>query len=183
MLIAPYLVASFLWAGCNRSSASKSTPNPTLTVEELLANPQSHSHTMVKVSGCYVMILEVSVLHSCGREFLDRPFGQLIWVESAEDVEAIEQVRERAQVRTMEKLRKNPAAGKFLFAYDKGRDSRAWQKLEPSTSNPSGVVLLGQFETEAQVPEPMRFGFGHLGAYTHELILVDVLRSETPPKR
>ncbi len=146
--------------------------NPTLTIEELLADPQSHSHTMVRVSGCYVTMFEMSELSPCGEIFhIGKPFvkdegDQHIWVGSARDFELLEKIRQREKLRTV----------KLLFAYDKGRDSRAWQKLEASTS--SEVVLLGQFETKAQ-----GFGFGHQGAYAHELILVDVMNGETIPKR
>jgi hypothetical protein len=146
------------------------------SVEELLANPQSFAHTIVKINGCYVSMFEVSVLQSCDKPYIQPP-GQRIWVESAETAKFIEEIRER------EKVRKNYSAVKLLFVYDKGRESRAWQKLEASESKPSGIELLGQFETEAQVAEPMKLGFGHLGSYTHELILVDVLSSETPPKQ
>jgi len=41
------------------------------------------------------------------------------------------------------------------------------------------VVLLGQFETVAQqFPLETQSGFGHLGAYSHELILADVLSNK-----
>jgi len=41
------------------------------------------------------------------------------------------------------------------------------------------VVLLGQFETVArQVPLETSTGFGHLGAYSHELILADIVSAK-----
>lgn len=41
------------------------------------------------------------------------------------------------------------------------------------------VMLLGQFEVVAQqVPRMTQSGFGHLGAYSHQLILANVLSSK-----
>jgi len=55
------------------------------------------------------------------------------------------------------------------FQFDRARNSRAWKKLNASLeiNITSEIVLLGQFETGS--------GFGHMSAYPHELILVDVL--------
>ena len=56
------------------------------------------------------------------------------------------------------------------------------EKLKPSPDLEQAVlevVLLGQFETvEQQVVPETQSGFGHLGAYSHELILADVVINE-----
>jgi len=183
ILIVSCLVASFVWAGCSRPSAPKNTPIPTLTVEELLANPQSHSHTMVKVSGCFVAGFEKVVLQSCS----SKNQAQQIWVEDAGFLEEMKKGSLPGMPEPTPRELKSPAAKKVLFAYDEGRNSRAWQKLAASMSQDqmvSDVVLLGQFETIApRDPVPMYLGFGHLGAYAHELILVDVLSSQTSSSR
>jgi hypothetical protein len=178
ILIVSCLVASFVWAGCNRSSGPKSLPIPSFTVEELLANPQGHSHTMVKVSGCFVTGFEKVALQSCS----SKGHLQQIWVEDARFAEEWKKLALPSMPDTTPEKLQNRAAERELFAYDEGRNARAWQKLEASTSQDQmilEVVLLGQFETIApRVPEPMYLGFGHLNAYTHELILVDVLSSQ-----
>ena len=44
-----------LLGGCKQAVPPKIDTAPTISVEELLANPQSHAHSMVKVSGCFVL--------------------------------------------------------------------------------------------------------------------------------
>ena len=72
-----------------------------------------------------------------------------------------------------------PAIKKELFNYDERRNAETWKKLKPSPDREQAVlevVLLGQFETVAQqFPLETQSGFGHLCAYSHELILADVL--------
>ena len=164
-----YLVAFFAYAGsCNQPStlkplAASNAPVDAMSakplkdvysIEELLENPQNFAHTMVTVSGCFVRNFEVEVLQPCGGK-LTR--GKLIWVEDAGNVAML--------------FRYFPGSGPkgaLLFTYDEARDSRAWHKLPRGYSiDGSEVVLFGQFETTG--------GFGHLGAYANELILVDVL--------
>jgi hypothetical protein len=41
--------------GCKQAVPPKIETAPTISVEVLLANPQSHAHSMVKVSGCFVL--------------------------------------------------------------------------------------------------------------------------------
>jgi hypothetical protein len=58
-------------------------------------------------------------------------------------------------------------------------DTEAWKELKPSSDREQTVLeveLLGQFETAA-VPLMGQSAFGHLGGYSHELILADVLSS------
>lgn len=135
-------------------------------MEELVANPQNFAHTMITVRGCFVRNLELEVLEPCGGGLTRK---KLIWVEDAGTVAMM--------------LRGGPEfigytpKGGLLFAYDQARDSRAWQKLPRGYSIVgSEVVLLGQFETGA-------FGYGHLGAYSNELILVDVLSNKPTTTR
>ena len=174
------LVAFSAYAGsCNQPSTPKPLPasnapvaatsakplKDAYSVEELLANPQNFAHTMVTVSGCFVRGFEMEVLEPCGGE-LTR--GKLIWVESAEF----------ASMMLLDFPEFAPKGG-LLFTYNEARDSRAWDKLPRGFSiDGSDVVLFGQFETGAG-------GFGHLGAYSNELILADVLSNKTtttPPK-
>src|ERR1700730_1497825 len=98
-------VATASWGGCNRSV-------PNLAVEELLANPQSHSHTMVKVRGCFVLELEKSVLWPCKGQNQ----GQSIWIDDA---------MSNKPGFWGPTNRKDPAPIKLLFEYDEGRDKRA----------------------------------------------------------
>jgi hypothetical protein len=75
---------------------------------------------------------------------------------------------------------KRPANGKLLFEYDEKCNLQAWDKLDSVDQTASQVLLLGQFKTiSPQVPVTMESGFGHLNAYEHELILVDVLDAES----
>lgn len=184
ILTVPCLTVFLSVAGCNRSSTPQIAPIPSLTVEELLANPQSHSHTLVKVTGCFVTGMETTVLRPCStKDPADR-----IWVENAGMFE-FEKLRLPEvpaaippELRSSALESKRSSKGTDLFQYDAERSARAWQKLESlSGSGPTAprVVLLGQFETNApRSPGEMESGFGHLGACAHELILVDVLDSK-----
>jgi hypothetical protein len=49
----------FLLGGCKQIVPPKIETAPTLSVEELLANPQSHAHTMVKVADVSCLALRV----------------------------------------------------------------------------------------------------------------------------
>jgi hypothetical protein len=162
-------VAAASWGGCSRSI-------PILTVEELLANPQDHSHTMVKVRGCFVSEFEKAVLQPCESQNQ----GQNIWVEEAMFYEQINELgRNHPEF-------KGPAPVKLLFEYDKGREKRAWKALTDSLGQKqrtSEIILLGQFETIAPHAPRANEGFGHLDAYPHELILVDVLSRKSNTTR
>jgi hypothetical protein len=78
---------------------------------------------------------------------------------------------------------KKPATKKELFTYEEKRNSESWKKLTPSSDSEQTVLevlLLGQFETRArQVAPGTQSGFGHLGAYSQELILADVLSNKS----
>ncbi|GAC1671114.1 MAG: hypothetical protein PVS2B2_02250 [Candidatus Acidiferrum sp.] len=166
---------STLVESCNQSSLPKTLPVPSVpapalstkplkdvySVEELLANPQKFAHTMVTVSGCFELNFEMTVLRPC------KPLAEIqIWIEDAK----IFSLLPRSEPDLIPKFG-------LLFAYDEARNSQAWQKL-PSGYGIVGseVVLLGQFETSAN-------GFGHLGAYPNELILVDVLSNKPTTTR
>jgi len=164
-----FCVVAALWEGCNRPASTpavNSTPavDSILTVEELLANPQGHSHAVVEVRGCVLRGFEVLVLHPCGS--LNRT--QTIWLDDAKSEQ------EQTTINRLHPEYKLPPGTKLFFQFDEARNSRAWNKLDASLLDASfkdniasDIVLVGQFETGS--------GFGHLGAYTHELILVDVL--------
>ena len=181
-IVAVLLVLLFTFTGgCNQSSAPKVVPIPSLSVEELLTNPQTYSHTMVKVSGCFYQGFESSVLNSCG----NRNPAQRIWVEDAAlYVESMKSLTSHPGMPDVTPTElKSPAKQKqlFTFPYDEVRNSQAWQKLASSPNQErvaSEVVLMGEFETEASSPERRKFGFGHLGAYAHELILIDVISTK-----
>lgn len=73
---AVFLSGVYLLLGsCKQSVPPKIATVPTLSVEELLANPQSQAHTMVNVSGCFVLGLESVTWHP-DIEALDRSLGQ-----------------------------------------------------------------------------------------------------------
>lgn len=178
-LLTVFLILPSTYAGsCNQSSLPETLPirsihvaapftKDTYSVEELLVNPQSFAHTVVSVSGCYMSGFEMSALTAC-----DSRSG-LIWVEGAGAIEEMKKLRLHLRHQgKLDELMSIETFGKeeLLFAYDERRNSRAWNKLPRSTLR-SEVVLLGQFETS----DYKRSGFGHLGAYPNELILVDVL--------
>jgi hypothetical protein len=172
------LLASVLCAGCTRTVGPKIAPIPTLTVEELLASPRNYSHKLIKVRGCFVSGFEKTVLQPCQSKI----HSDQIWVDNALIYHELS--LPRIPEATPDELKnpelKHPADGKLLFQYDEKRDSRAWDKLGSLDQTAPQVLLLGQFETiSSQVPVTMESGFGHLNAYVHELILVDVLDIET----
>ncbi len=177
------LTAILFVAACNRSPAPQVKPIPSLTVEQLLANPLGYSHTMINVSGCFASGFERSILRSCSTE---NP-TERIWVENAaifEEIPRLPEVPEATppELRSPDTHLKRSTSGTDLFRYDARRNAQAWKKLDAlsdSTEKAPEVVLLGQFETIApRDPSTKGFGFGHLGAYAHELILLDVLDSK-----
>jgi hypothetical protein len=168
-------VAIILWGGCNRPTSthpvdthavdSTHTVDSTLTVEQLLANPQEHSHAVVKVRGCLMRGFEVLVLEPC-----DSPSRkQSIWLDDATMEQELTKIN-----RLHPEYNLHPGA-KLFFQFDEPRNSRAWKKLDASFKDHFGfasdVVLVGQFETGSR--------FGHMGGYMHELILVDVLDNKS----
>jgi hypothetical protein len=146
------------------------------SVEELLVNPQGFAHTLVTVSGCYISRFEMSALTAC-----DGRSGAL-WVEDAGTIEAMKKLR--LYLRHQGKLDELMSMGAFeneelLFAYNERHNSHAWNKLPRGYGIVGApVVLLGQFETSGTA----KGGFGHLGAYSNEFILVDVLGNKPPTK-
>jgi len=80
---------SLLLGGCRQTVPPKIETVSTLSVEELLANPQSHAHTMVKVSGCFVLGLESVTLRPCGPS---HP-ADAIWVEDVRFVQEMEKLQ------------------------------------------------------------------------------------------
>lgn len=117
---------------------------------------------MVKVRGCHWGGFEASVFLTCN----PKNQGRKIWVESATFYKQIGMFPKNN--RLFPERDKNL---KLLFEYDEGSDKRVWEELKASMA--SEVVLVGQFETSRDI------GFGHLGAYDHELILVNVLESKS----
>ena len=94
---------------------------------------------------------------------VSRNWPGTIWVESGEVVRRLE---DRFSNRPMQ----GPEPVHLLFHYDAQKDDAAWRKLISSRS--SQVSILAQFETTGR-PESR---FGHLGSFSHELTIVDVLR-------
>jgi hypothetical protein len=161
---------SLLLGGCKQT-----VPPKIETVEELLANPQGYAHTMVKASGCFVRGLEGMTLRSCGASGM----GKAIWVEDARFVQEKQKHRLPDVPDAIPKGLERPAINRQLFTYDEKHNAEAWKELKPLSDREQTVlqvVLLGQFETAA-VPLMAQSAFGHLGAYSNELILADVLSS------
>ena len=173
-----FLSGIFLLLGdCKPAVPLKIETAPTLSVEELLANPQSHAHTMVKVSGCFVLGLESVTLRPCNASEV----GDAIWIDDIRFVQEVQKHRLPDVPGVTPKGLEKPAIKKDLFTYDQRRNAEAWEKLKASPDPEQTVlevVLLGQFETVARQVAPEKSGFGHLGVYSHELILADVLSNK-----
>ena len=174
-----FLSAIFLFmGGCEKSVTPKSGTTPTLSVEELLANPQSHAHTMVRVSGCFVLGLASVTLHPC----IAGETGDGIWIEDARFVQELRKHELPGVPDVTPKGLEKPAIRRELFTYDDRRNAEAWNKLRPSPGTVQAVLevmLLGQFETGAQQDAPeMQSVSGHLTAQPPVLILADVLSSK-----
>jgi len=166
---------SLLLGGCKQTVPQKIETGPTISVEELLANPQGYAHTMVNASGCFVRGLEGMSLRSCGASGM----GEAIWVEDARFVQEMQKHRLPDVPDAIPKGLEKSAINRELFTYDEKHNAEAWKELKPSSDREQTVLeveLLGQFETAA-VPLMGQSAFGHLGAYSHELILADVLSS------
>jgi hypothetical protein len=94
---------------------------------------------------------------------MTRVGGHVIWVENAELLHSLQQL---PITELPEFLRTS-----LMFQYDEARNRTAWGKLVPPSASSrffSGeVTVTGQFETGYG-------GYGHMGAYSHQLILMDV---------
>jgi hypothetical protein len=125
-----------------------------------------------------VLGLESLRLRPCGAS---KP-GGTIRIEDARFVQEMQKHRLPGVPVPVPKGLEKPANMRELFNYDEKRNAKAWKKLKPSPDREqaiSEVVLLGQFEILAQqFPLETQSGFGHLGAYSHELILADVLSNK-----
>src|SRR5208283_2342819 len=167
-----------LLRGCKQSVSPKIEPAPTLSVEELMANPQIHAHTILKVRGCFVLGLERVTLCPCHSA---KP-EESIWVEDARFVHEMQKHKLPDVPDAIPKGLEKHAIRRELFTYDERRNAEAWEKLKPVPDREQSVLevmLLGQFETVAQQVSPeTQSGFGHLGAYLHELILAEVLSAK-----
>lgn len=166
---------SLLLGGCRQTVPPKTETAPSVSVEELLANPQGYAHTMVRASGCFVRGLESMTLRSCGASGM----GEAIWVEDAQFVQEMQKHRLPDVPDAIPKGLERPAINRQLFTCDEEHNAEAWKELKPSLDREQTVLeveLLGQFETAA-VPLMAQSAFGHLGGYSHELILADVLSS------
>jgi hypothetical protein len=131
-------------------------------VEQIFANPQEFAHRIVTIPGQYKSGFEISSLITCANGHTVE-----LWVENASVV------RDNAMINEQLQLRERWYSPILSFKFDQQRNDTAWGNLE-SQGNCSDVTLVGQFETG----EPKPGGFGHLGAYSHELILLDVLSSK-----
>jgi len=137
-------------------------PNSEITVEQILANPQAYSHRVVKVRGCYLSGFELSTFVPC--DAITASFPGKIWLESGETVR-----RQEEYFRSRNPPMPGPEPVHLLVHYDAQKDDAAWRKLDYAGGSP--VLILAQFETTGRTQRR----FGHLGGFSHELILVDVL--------
>jgi hypothetical protein len=164
-------VVTILWGGCNRPTSTQAVDSThdvdsALTVEQLLANPRGHTHAVVKVRGCLYRGFEILVLFPC----CSQSRTESIWLEDAETEHAF------TTFNRLHPEHKVLPVTELYFQFDEARNARAWKKLNASLKDniATDVVLVGQFETG-------RSGYGHMGGYMHELILVDVLDNKSNP--
>jgi hypothetical protein len=164
---------SLLLAACKQTVPPKMESAPTVSVDELLANPQSYAHTMVKASGCFVRGLEGMTLRPCGATEMD----EAIWIEDVRTVQEMQKHRLPDVPAAIPKGLERRPIKRQLLTYDEKHNAEVWKELKPSSDREQAVLaveLLGQFETAA-VPLLGQSAFGHRGAYSHELILAEVL--------
>jgi hypothetical protein len=150
-------------AGQNSRVIENRELSPVLSIEELLANRRSYAHTLVTVRGCYINGEELSALTKCSPEDQSAQRNEIIWVEQASDYEIPSAIRAKLPLSYL-------SDPQLVFNYRAAKDLQPWKRLRIGE-----VVLFGQFETTDWRDEPTEGGFGHVGAYSHQLILVDVL--------
>lgn len=128
-------------------------------VDQIFANAQAFVHRIATIRGRYFSGFEISSLVTCANGHWVE-----LWVESSSSVVATAKLNEHLPSRERQD---SPI---LRFKFDEQKNAAAWRKLE-SQAHCSDVTLVGQFETNRLEV------FGHLGAYKHELILLDVLSS------
>jgi hypothetical protein len=152
---------------CNRPAAGQNSQlinnrksAPVLSIAELLANRQTYAHTMVIVRGCYVEGFELSELMECF------PKGSLR--DQRVECSLKDQRAQLVNGIWVEKYPSYLSNTELVFNYREAKDLQERLRI-------GEVVLFGQFETTDWRDEPTDGEFGHLGAYSDELILADVL--------
>jgi len=146
------------------SKPHSADPNSEITVEQILSNPQAYSHRLVKVRGCHLWGFEFSTFVSC--DAIAASFPGKIWLVDAETVRQEEYFR---SFNPPNPPMQGPESVHLLFHDDAQREDAARRNLDYAGS--SRVLILAQFETTGGTQRR----FGHLGGFSHELILVDVL--------
>ena len=185
VLVADILLVIFIVFMSSYKTSSYQPITP-LSVEDVLATPQSYYHTMLRVSGCFVQ--ENVTLTS--KRFVLKPCGSKnraphISVEVVNVVKFVEEMKKAGLLGPETKPSGFASDEILLFHYDSGNNIREWQKLSDELAGKmySQVVLLGQFEAIApRVADRMGLGFGDPTANANELILIKVL-SPIPKSR
>lgn len=154
---------------CNRPAAEQNSQlinnrksAPVLSIAELLANRRTYAHTMVIVRGCYIEGFELSELMECPSKVSRK--------EQRVECFPNDQRAQLARRIAVEKYPSYLSHTELVFNYREAQDLQAWERLRIGE-----VVLFGQFETTDWRDEPTDGEFGHLGDYSDELILADVL--------
>ena len=176
------MFAVLVGGGCHNNTARVGSSS-VLPIEDVLANPQSFAHRIITGRACFIVGFERATLQPCQSP---RP-EQFVWVTNAAKLWYFEKLQ-LPSIRIPEPPGlKALSKSALLFDYDDAKNSAAWRKLTPESKrrlSRSDVTVVGQFETIApNTAVPMSRGFGHLNGYSHELILVDVLRSEVLDNR
>jgi len=161
-----------------------------VSVEDVLASPQSYYHTMLRVSGCFAeenvrRFSQRFFVTLTSQRFLLKPCGSKNQAQDS-SIEVVNVVRFVEEMQRVGLLGQETIASVLasdeilLFNYDSGTNAREWDKLSDELTGKvySKVVFLGQFEAIApRVAESMGLGVGDPKANANELILTKVLSS------
>lgn len=171
-----------LWS-CHHSPAPAFSPS-VLPIEQVVAQPQKYAHKLVTIHGCYLSGFERSTVQPCH----DTRAEEIVWVEDAALIAPLDQMSLPEPPSAVPKELQTAPKPRLLFRYDAAKNRAAWSRLEdPLPQSKRGqdamrpyaleVTLVGQFDTMPPLSANAH-GFGHLGQYSHELVLMDVVEAK-----
>ena len=144
-------------------TAFPQSPPTCIPIEKLTCEAAVHDRTIVTVCGTLERQFEVNSLRpqSASLRKLEDFFARAIWLDSIDEVKAIERYRPEEKIRraTIEPT---------LTATDREVYER-FRQIQSSVP----LILTGEFQF---AKKDARYGFGHLGAYHYRLIVYRVVQ-------
>jgi hypothetical protein len=144
-------------------TAFAQSPPTCIPIEDLIREAATHDRTIVTVCGTLERQFEVNSLRPQSASLREPEdfFARAIWLDSIDEVKAIEKYRP-------EEKRQRSTVEPTLTATEREVYERFRQ-----TQSSVPLVLTGEFQFAKR---DAQYGFGHLGAYHYRLIVYKVVK-------